>query len=251
MADPAASGRQAASLKPCLPTRLPPPLTAMAPRSSPVQMLWPGAQPSASFPCWCGRESSASPSCGTYMSLVPLVWSLVIAAARLVLFVASTFGGYYAWTLVQDLFVERELLVGEIERQHTKQQAKFEAFVAPSTTKDKLPSLDAKTIESVLWDWNISREIVPGGASILHFIVRDVVQSWYNKFVSQRERRLPQGRGHRDDQRRGQVLQPPAPVRHHRVQAPVAHGWRHQDRSRRSSIGTAPCATTPRRRTLR
>ena len=31
-----------------------------------------------------------------YMSLVPLVWSLVIAAARLVLFVASTFGGYYA-----------------------------------------------------------------------------------------------------------------------------------------------------------
>ena len=118
------------------------------------------------------------------MSLVPLVWSLVIAAARLVLFVASTFGGYYAWTLVQDLFVERELLVGEIERQHTKQQAKFEAFVAPSTTKDKLPSLDAKTIESVLRDWNISREIAPGGARMLHFIVRDFVQSWYNKFIS-------------------------------------------------------------------
>ena len=118
------------------------------------------------------------------MSLVPLVWSLVIAAARLVLFVASTFGGYYAWTLVQDLFVERELLVGEIERQHTKQQAKFEAFVAPSTTKDKLPSLDAKTIESMLRDWNISREIAPGGARRLHVIVRDFVQSWYNKFIS-------------------------------------------------------------------
>jgi hypothetical protein len=37
-----------------------------------------------------------------------------------VLFVTSTFGGYYAWTFVQNLFVERELLVGEIERQQAK-----------------------------------------------------------------------------------------------------------------------------------
>ena len=49
-----------------------------------------------------------------YLNLLPLAWSLLMASAELVLFVASTGGGYYAWTLVQNLFVERELLVSEV-----------------------------------------------------------------------------------------------------------------------------------------
>ena len=36
----------------------------------------------------------------------------------------------------------------------------------------------------MLRGWNISREIAPGGARKQHCIVRDFVQSWYNKFIS-------------------------------------------------------------------
>eukprot|EP00750_Incisomonas_marina_P024664 INCI5138.2.p1 GENE.INCI5138.2~~INCI5138.2.p1 ORF type:complete len:1626 (+),score=319.45 INCI5138.2:225-5102(+) len=119
-----------------------------------------------------------------YISLVPVVWSLLIAAAQLVLFVLSTIGGYYLWTLVQNLFVERELLVNEIERQHDM-QAKMEAFVVPSISRDKLPDVDPKSIESVLRDWNIAPEITRGGSKILSYIIRDFISTWYTQFISE------------------------------------------------------------------
>lgn len=119
-----------------------------------------------------------------YISLVPVVWSLFLAAAQLVLFVLSTIGGYYIWTLVQNLFVERELLVNEIERQHDM-QAKMEAFVVPSISRDKLPDVDPKSIESVLRDWNIAPEITRGGSKMLSYIIRDFISTWYTKFISE------------------------------------------------------------------
>ena len=121
-----------------------------------------------------------------YLETLPFVWSLVIAAAQLVLFILATIGGYYGWTRVQNLFVERELLVNEIERQHDM-KSKLQSFNTPSTTRGKLASLDAETIESVLSDWNIAPEVARGGSKLLYYIVRDFILTWYNGFISTNE----------------------------------------------------------------
>ena len=118
-----------------------------------------------------------------YISLVPILWSLCLAVFRLVLFILATGGGYYVWTLVQNLFVERALLVNEIERQHDM-QARLEQFEEPTTTRDKLAAVDPQSIQSVLRDWNIAPEISRGGSRLLHYIIRDFILKWYNGFIS-------------------------------------------------------------------
>ena len=134
----------ATSLKPSLPTRLatrlpPPPPTTMAPRSSPVQMLWPGAQPSTSCPCWCGRLR------------LPVVH--VLGAAGVVPRDCRGTAG-----AVRGVHVRRVPRVDACAESVSGARAAgwrdrapahhAGQVVAPSTTKDKLPSLDAKTISS-------------------------------------------------------------------------------------------------------
>lgn len=122
-----------------------------------------------------------------YIRLLPLVLSLILAAGQLVLFICATFGGYYGWTLVQNLFVERDHLVNEIVRRHDI-SAKINALELPTATHDSLlPSLEPKSIESVLRDWNIEPEIARGGSWLLNFIVRDFILKWYNGFISDNE----------------------------------------------------------------